>query len=517
MDPHTAGLESRILSEICHILGEVFDLDRAFKKFLTLLGAFSSMTQGVIILKDPESGSVLIRASHGFMPGEAESAGELLGEKSLSQILVAREGFALPSLRQKPLALDKLKPNLWEKARIAFLGAPVLTDEVSLGVLLVDRIFADHIPVAEDLGVLSRLASLIAGLVNLHHTVKAREERWRWENMSLRAELAHGHQHLLVGESPATQALKHTITKVAESRAPVVLIGETGTGKTLMARLIHELSPRAGQPFVKVNCASLAEDLLEAELFGCAKGALAGSGKARVGRLEEADGGTLLLTEVDRLPQVLQVKILRFLEDQEFRRMGGTKIRQAEVRVIGAVQKDLRTTVKEGGFLEELHNQLAIFPIHVPPLRERREDIPALLNFFLDNVSREYGRRFYLTQQAQEVLTAYNWPGNVRELEHLVERLAVMADGSEIDLKDLPPYVGRGKKSEAAPATLSRLKELEKREIVAALERHLWVQSQAAMELGLTLRQMGYRVKQFGLDKLVKERRTRRTASKSKN
>lgn len=507
MEPPDAGLELNILNELEHVLGEVSDLDRALERFLRVLAASSAMTKGLIILPDLESGVPVLRASQGIGSHEADAALTFMRESPPHPCLTSGAGCAWQSLGQEPLILDRLPSDQKHEGGIAFLGMPVSVAGQPGGLLAVDRLFTDDLPLAEDGRVLGRLTSLLARLVDLHHHLKAREEKWRWESPSLKAELAQGHRPLLVGESPVTQVLKHTITKVAESRAPVMLVGEAGVGKTLMARLIHELSPRAGRPFLKINCAALAEDFLDAELFGRETGA--------PGRLEEADGGALFLAEVDRLSLVLQDKVLRFLEDQEFRRLGGGNLRRAEVRLMSATRNDLREAVREGRFLEELFTNLAVFLLHVPPLRERREDIPALLNHFLDQVSHEYGRRFYLTRPAQEVLTAYDWPGNVREMEHMVERLAVMSEGSEIDVADLPPQgLGKEEKPDTAPASLSRLKELEKREILAALERHQWVQSQAAMELGLTLRQMGYRVKQFGLDKLVKERRSRGTAAR---
>jgi Nif-specific regulatory protein len=517
MEPEDHGLDVNILSELEHVLGEVLDLDRALERFLGLLAAFSAMTRGLVILPEVPSGAPVLRASTGLSPGEADAALALMGEKPLPACLVSGKGCVWPSLSHKPLALDKLSLSRWPKRSLAFLGAPVTVASNLRGLLLVDRLFGEDIPLAEDLRVLDRLTALLARLVDLHHQVVAREEKERWEHLSLRADLAHGRQHLLVGKSPVIQVLRHTVTKVAESRAPVMLIGEAGVGKTLTARLIHEMGPQSSQPFIKINCATLPEDLLEAELFGGETGLPRVSRHTVAARLEEAGGGTLFLAEVDRLSPVLQTKLLRFMEDQGFRRMGGGQIRRAEVRLISATRKDLRQAIKEGRFLEDLFTNLAVLLVHLPPLRDRPEDIPALLNYFLDHASRESGRRFSLTQPAQEALTAYSWPGNVREMEHLVERLAVMAETSAIHLEDLPPLIfGKGKKSDAAPMTMSRLKELEKREIMAALERHQWVQSQAAMELGLTLRQMGYRVKQFGLDKLVKERRIRGTSSKGK-
>jgi Nif-specific regulatory protein len=276
-----------------------------------------------------------------------------------------------------------------------------------------------------------------------------------------------------------------------------------------MARTIHALSPRAKYPFLKINCASLPENLLEIELFGLEKGASPGTVWAKPGRLEEADGGSVFLDEAAALSLPLQAKLLRFLQEQEFERLGGSRTRKVDVRIIAAMTGDLTAQVNTGSFREDLYCLLSVYLIRVPPLRDRREDIPPLLDHFMDKVSAEYGRRFYFTQKAQAVLQEYGWSGNVREMENLVERLCLMVEGAEIDLKDLPAYLSPAgaKAAPADQAFLSRLKEMEKREIVAALERNHWIQSQAAMDLGLTLRQIGYRVKQFGLERLVKEQR----------
>jgi Nif-specific regulatory protein len=277
----------------------------------------------------------------------------------------------------------------------------------------------------------------------------------------------------------------------------------------LIARVIHELSSRARYPFLKINCGSLPENLLAAELFGYEKDTLPGTVKARPGRLEEADGGTIVLEEIGEMSLNLQARLVRFLQEMEFTRLGGHRTRKVEVRLIAASTEDLAAEVKAGSFREDLYYLLSHSQVRIPPLSERRQDIPLLLNHFLEKVSKEYGRRFYMTQKALEVLQDYAWPGNVREMENLVERLCIVVEGAEISVKDLPPYL-----SPATPlgapedqAFMTRLKEMEKREILAALERNRWIQSQAAMDLGLTLRQIGYRVKQFGLERLIKEQR----------
>jgi Nif-specific regulatory protein len=260
---------------------------------------------------------------------------------------------------------------------------------------------------------------------------------------------------------------------------------------------------------LKINCASLPENLLAAELFGYEKDAIPGAVKARPGRLEEADGGVLFLEEIGELSLNLQARIMRFLQELEFQRLGSNRTRKVDVRLLADTTQDLAAAVKAGSFREDLLYLLSHSPVQLPPLRERRQDIPLLLDHFLDKVSKDYGRRFYLTQKALEVLQDYSWPGNVREMENLLERLCIAVEGAEIGVKDLPAYLAPAARSVLAEdqAFLSRLKEMEKREILAALERNRWIQSQAAMDLGLTLRQIGYRVKQFGLEKLIKEQR----------
>lgn len=305
--------------------------------------------------------------------------------------------------------------------------------------------------------------------------------------------------------------VQEMIKKVAPSKASVLLLGESGTGKTLIARIIHELSNRAKLPFVKVNCTSLPENLLESELFGYEKGAFTGASRAKIGRIEEAVGGTIFLDEIGELSLALQAKLLRFLQEREFERLGGTRTIKVDVRIIAATNRDLSKAVAEGLFREDLYYRLNVFPIQVPALRERAEDIPFLLEHFIEKISREYGRRFRITPKAMEVLTLYDWPGNVREMENLIERLAILVDGNEMDLRDFPPHMHSPEKLPPleGPDSLSRLEEMEKKEVVAALERNRWIQSQAARELGLTLRQMGYRIKKFGLDDLLGKRRGR--------
>lgn len=512
-------MTARFFAGLCKLAGEVLRPAQVLETVADGLHLVLAARRVLLVLAEDLGNVPVIGAWRGLSPGAGAAVDRLLPPEILAQLAEARQPFAAGEGWQPLRFLDRRHLGGTLRPPPFLLGAPVLDDQDFVGVVAVDRLAAVGGSPGTELEVLTTVAEFLAGLVKVQRSLSAREERWRWENLALAARLAHGHESLLVGQSPAVAALRQLLKRVAESRAPVLLVGEPGVGKTLAARLIHEMSPRRRQPFVRVNCAALPEPLLSAELLGRDKGVGSEASRGRPGRLGEAEGGTLLLTGVERLPSALQGVMLRLLEDREYQRLGGAKVRKADVRLLAATQEDLAAAVAEGRFLAELYQKLSLFTVPVPSLRQRSEDILPLLNHFLDQASRELGRRFYLTRRAEEVLTAYAWPGNVRELKTLVERLTVLAEGPGIDATDLPAPLARVQpraSKEAAPAW-SRLKELERQEIIAALERHQGVQSQAALELGLTLRQMGYRIKQFGLLSLVKKGRSRSPAHGSRH
>jgi Nif-specific regulatory protein len=509
MDANLSELEFKVLYEISQTMGQALNLHQALDSVLKILAGALATRRAVVTLKDTETGQLLAAAAHGLTP-EEKQRGEFRLEDELAALVFRTARPFVGRAGQEPWFFNEATSPPVDKSRGAFIGAPIVLEGSPLGILIVDRLFGEEVSFKEDARFLGTVASLLAQIVNLNLQVKAREESWQRENLSLKAELSEKSRHfLIVGQSPAILEVQHQLKKVAPSRASVLLVGESGAGRTLLGRVLHELSLRAKYPFVKITCSSLPETLLESELFGFEREAFVGAVRAKPGRLEEADGGSIFLDEVEALSPALQAKLLRLLQDREFERQGGSRTRKIDVRIMAATTVELDQAVADGAFRGDLYRLLSAFIIRVPPLRERREDIPLLLNHFLDQVSEEYGRRFYFTRQALEILAEYHWPGNVREMENLVERVCLLVEGAEIDLKVLPSYLSpAGKKVEMEDQSfLSRLKEMEKREIVAALERNHWIQSQAAVDLGLTLRQIGYRVKQFGLEKLIKEQR----------
>jgi len=317
MEKNIGRLELKVLYEISRIIGKALHLDQALEAVLEILSDSLEMKRATVTLKDEETGDLVIRASHNLTPQEKKRGIYRRDEGVTGLIFRTAKPFVVPDISREPLFLNKTGARPIEKGRISFLGVPVVLHGSAIGVLSVDRLFGNEISFEEDIRFLSIVATLIAQFVSLNRQVKAREEQLRRENLSLRAEISARTRHFfMVGKSLAMMEVQRLIMKVASSKASVLLLGESGTGKTLVARIIHELSNRAGRPFVKVNCASLPENLLESEWFGYEKGAFTGAVKSRPGRFEEAEGGTIFLDEVGDLTPSLQAKLLRFLQER---------------------------------------------------------------------------------------------------------------------------------------------------------------------------------------------------------
>jgi DNA-binding NtrC family response regulator len=326
------------------------------------------------------------------------------------------------------------------------------------------------------------------------------------DNERLRAELV-GRYHFdnLVGDSPSFRKVIECIAEVCESRANVLISGESGTGKEMVARAIHYNSPRSGMPFVAINCAAIPEQLLESELFGHVKGAFTGAVSNRTGRFAQADRGTLFLDEVGDMPQALQAKILRVLQERAFEPVGGAQTRSVDVRIVAATNKDLQNEVKRGSFREDLYYRLNVFPIALPPLRERVEDIPMLARHSLELVSAEMGKRVDgFSIAALKAMHDYTWPGNIRELQNCVERAVIVSKSGVIDVADLPSYLFDAPPAAAPgphfPLDLDgELARYERQLILSALGRTDGLQIAAAELLGINERSLWHRLKKHGV------------------
>ena len=325
------------------------------------------------------------------------------------------------------------------------------------------------------------------------------------ENARLREELIDRYKFdEIASTSHAMEEVLNLVGRVAGSNATVLLRGESGTGKELIARAIHYHSPRASRPLIKVNCAALPETLLESELFGHEKGSFTGAASRRIGRFEAADGGTLFLDEIGDIPPSVQVKLLRVLQEKEFERLGGNDSIKVDVRVVAATNRDLEKAIKDGSFREDLYYRLNVVTVVIPPLRERREDIPALLEHFLRKYSRENKKNITgVTAETRDLLMRYSYPGNVRELENIIERAVVLTKGEFITSADIPIHL-KTMESEEKICVAKRdgsltdtLDTLERGIIMEALKAAGGVQTRAAEKLGVSERVLRYKLKKF--------------------
>jgi len=518
MDSRLIEAELQVLHEISSILGKALDLQRALEMVLSVLSEKLAMKRATVTLLDKAGGRLQIRASHGLSAEERGRGVYQMGEGVTGEIGRSGQPFWSPDVSLEPKFLNKTQSRRLDKEKLAFVGVPVVLRGQVIGVLTVDRLFDADVSAEEDIRFLSIVAQIIGQFVHLNQEVEARERTLRRQNIQLKREVsATYNDFFIIGRSEAMKRVQQMISRVAPSMASVLLLGESGTGKTLVARIIHELSLRAEGPFIKVNCAALPGNLLESELFGHEKGSFTGAHAARAGRFEEADGGTVFLDEIAEMPLELQAKLLRFLQDKEFERLGSSRTIKVDARIVAATNRELPAMVDAGSFRADLYYRLNVFPIHIPPLRQRPQDIEILLSHFLDRNSANYGQSLSVEPAARRVLLDYPWPGNVREMQNIMERLAIMSENGRITMETLPLFLhsAASPPPQAPSPALAiaangrpKLWEMEKDQLLQALERNRWVQSRAAAELGITLRQMGHRVKKFGIDKLVKQRRS---------
>jgi DNA-binding NtrC family response regulator len=315
----------------------------------------------------------------------------------------------------------------------------------------------------------------------------------------------------IIGNSDEMERVKKMILKVAGSTSTVMIRGDSGVGKERVARAIYKASPRAGEVFQAVNCAAINENLIESELFGHEKGSFTGAHAQKKGQFETADRGTLFLDEIGDLNISMQAKILRALQEKEIMRVGGTRPIKVDVRVIAATNRDLESMVKDGRFREDLYYRLNIIPIVIPPLRNRRDDIPPLVDFFIAKHSVDANRKIEgLTASARNLVMSYSWPGNVRQLESAIERAILLCEGSEIQVEDLPVEIRQEGTSASAfnfklPPEGISFEEVERSLITQAMEQTNWNITRAAKLLGLSFRTLQYRLEKFGMKKGTQE------------
>ena len=513
----TQGIELLALYRITELIGTAADLDNTLSRILGVLNDTMKMKRSTLLLFDKTRQKLKIKASCGLSALEETRGVYSPDEGVCGQIFKTCSPFVVPDINSEPLFLNRTKARSGvTKSKISFLGVPVMVSGSPEGVLTVDRLFGDDILFEEDIRFLTVLATLIAQFVTLHREIEKKEAKLLEENASLKAKLHRVHKgHFIIGHSKPMQEVFSVIDKISSSNVTTLLLGESGTGKELVARAIHEGGTRKDNPFIKINCAALPETLLESELFGHERGAFTGAHASRPGRFELADQGTIFLDEIGEMPLSLQAKMLRILQEKQFERIGGTKTFTVDVRIVAATNVSLEQAVAKGEFRPDLYYRLNVVPIELPPLRDRKDDIPLLFSHFLGKSNERNSRNIRITSELLDFLMSYSWPGNVREMQNLVERMVILAEGDQLGMVDLPSNLTIEKLKDEKEVETSdytymvqptdnnrkSLQDIEKTEIEAALRRNGWVQVRAARELGLTERQIGYRIKKYGLNR----------------
>lgn len=488
--------ELTALLEVSKALGSSFNLEKNLYHAMRVLSDFLGMRRGTVTLLDPETKEMKIVAAYGLTRDEIQRGKYRIGEGIVGKVVKTGFPMVIPNIGEEPMFLNRTLSRL-NKDRIAFLCVPIKFKGEALGVLSADRIFEEKVSLEEDLRVLKIVSSLISQNIKLNQTYLA--EKREKENLSFELRGKYSLPNI-IGSSDKMQEVFKAVHKVAKNNVTVLLRGESGTGKELIAKAIHYESQRSKGPFVAINCAALPENLLESELFGYEKGAFTGAVSSKKGRFELADRGTIFLDEIGDISPAIQVKLLRVIQEHEFERLGSTKTIKVDVRVIAATNKDLEEAVKEGSFRDDLYWRLNVVPIFLPALRERKEDIPILIEHFLNRFNKDYDKRVAVSREALRKLFDYQWPGNVRELENTIERLIVMVDGNQILIECLPIHVRVENRGISQGWSLSKdIEVIEKERISNALKECGYIQAKAARLLGITQRQLGYKVKKYGL------------------
>ncbi len=498
--------ELTMLFEISQLLDSSLDLHTVVEPVLEVLTRSLDMLFTTLTLLNRQSGEIVIEAAYGLSPSQKRRGRYKLGEGITGRVIQSGKPAVIHKISDEPQFLDKTQARRKLEGRdISFVCVPIKLGREVIGALSADRPVLEEAALQEFARILSIVASLIAQAVRLRRSAQEERERLMEENLRLQEELKDRFKPSnIIGNSKAMQEVYHMISQVSSGDTTVLLRGESGTGKELVAHAIHYASSRAGKPFIKVNCAALPESVIESELFGHEKGAFTGAVSERKGRFELAHGGTLFLDEIGDLSPAVQIKLLRVLQEREFERVGGTQTLKTDVRLLAATNRNLEDLIQKELFRQDLYYRLNVFPIHIPPLRERRTDILLLADHFAEKYSKASHKDVRrISTPAIDMLMAYHWPGNVRELENCVERAVLLSDDGVIHGHHLPPT---HQTAEATGTSIPRgsleatLERVEKELIIEALKSSRGIMARAAAALGLTERIMGLRIQKYGID-----------------
>ncbi|MFZ2163738.1 MAG: nif-specific transcriptional activator NifA [Sideroxyarcus sp.] len=493
--------ELETLYQVSKVLSRSLNFKETLDGVLNALHEGVALERGMVSLFDAASGELQVSLVYGVADDVTEEVSYLPGEGVVGTILKTGSSIVVECIMDEPRFLSRM--GIYNPQG-AFVGVPIRIGQKVVGVLAAQPAPSINKQLNEYQHFLEMVANLIGQSVRLSQEVAEEKKEISEERDVLRRTVRgkYGFDNI-IGHTQSMRRIFEQVRLVAKWNTTVLIRGETGTGKELIANAIHYNSPRARGSFVKLNCAALPETLLESELFGHEKGAFTGAVAQRKGRFEQAEGGTVFLDEIGEISASFQAKLLRVLQEGELERVGGTKTIHVDVRVVAATHRDLEAEVEKGRFREDLYYRLNVMPLFLPPLRERMEDIPEIARFLVEKVSTQQGRQLTLTDAALRILMHHDWPGNVRELENCLERASVMTEGNTID-RDAILLTGIDEKISASRGAIQELNlddpNLDEREkVIAALEQAGWVQAKAARLLDMTPRQIAYRIQTLNI------------------
>ena len=514
--------EMLVLREASKLVGHNHPPGFAIDRILRLLSELLGLNRGRVLLPEAETGNLRIQFAYGLTPEERARGVYARGEGITGRVMETSQVGLVQDIDNEPGYLRRAVDRaILPQETVAYIAVPILLEEEVVGVLGVHRLRHRERAFQADLNILEIVAALVAQILRIHHLISESTAALAAEAEVEPTIAESGVEHGLIGSSRALRKALRQARHVANTRATVMLLGESGTGKEKFARMLHDASDRREAPFVALNCAAIPAELLESELFGHEKGAFSGAVATKKGKFELADGGTLFLDELAELDLDMQSKLLRVLEERVVHRVGGSRGIPVDTRIVTATHQDMAAAVNAGTFRLDLYYRLNVFPVHLPPLRERPEDIPTLARHFLLSANAEFGREVELDQGVLERLRNQSWPGNVRQLENVIHRAVLMAEGPLLSARTMDQILAQedairhagseptnpastGGQGWAPPAggvrPYARVDPSEGERLLAAVRQCGGNKTQAAMMLGLTPRQLRYRLDKLGLE-----------------
>lgn len=493
------------LFQMSKVVSERENLPDTLSFLLKIMKEDMGVMRGTVSLFNSRTGKIFIHDSIGLTKEEETRGVYSIGEGIIGKVVETAEKIVVPLISEEPAFLNRTKClSVLDSSERSFVCIPILRGKKVLGAISIERIFDNPELLDYDVEILGIIAAMIAQAVELYLIENEDKHFLKMENERLRNALKDKfHPSNIIGNSKPMLEVYSLINKITKTKSTVLILGESGVGKELVASAIHYNSPEANEPFVKFNCAALPESVIESELFGHEKGAFTGADKARKGRFEDADGGTIFLDEVGELSLPMQAKLLRVLQERTFEHVGGNKPITVTIRVIAATNRDLTKMVGAGTFREDLYYRLHVFPMVIPPLRERKGDIITLAEYFVARFVKNFGKETKrISTVVQEMLLSYPWPGNIRELENVIERAVILSEVNVIQGDDLPlslqvPVLSS---TENSKTLVAKLDTLEYEMIIEALSTQKGNISNAAQKLGLTRRVLSLKMQQFGIN-----------------